>query len=220
MLLIVLNFTLLIGISVYNFWQYELCDVFIELTKPVMALDDAGAFGRPFLFPLRALHLSNHRKPVDTDARRQPGAGRGETQKGAEGWKLSKWGWRGRKGGVHRQPGTTAGGSEGCERTRGVWRKEYREGASGGTDSGNGNAHQSIGGSQKSCAQQSQCQHCSVGTTVARVALPTSSQTLRHPRGSGCASASRRYRSRMCVMNFAGVARLAASSVPPCMPNT
>jgi valyl-tRNA synthetase len=29
--------------AVYNFWQYELCDVFIELMKPVMALDDAGA---------------------------------------------------------------------------------------------------------------------------------------------------------------------------------
>ena len=28
--------------AVYNFWQYELCDVFIELMKPVMALDDAG----------------------------------------------------------------------------------------------------------------------------------------------------------------------------------
>ncbi|EFN58150.1 hypothetical protein CHLNCDRAFT_141931 [Chlorella variabilis] len=28
--------------AVYNFWQYELCDVFIELMKPVMALDDAA----------------------------------------------------------------------------------------------------------------------------------------------------------------------------------
>jgi hypothetical protein len=27
---------------VYNFWQYELCDVFIELMKPVIALDDAA----------------------------------------------------------------------------------------------------------------------------------------------------------------------------------
>ena len=31
--------------AVYNFWQYELCDVFIELMKPVMALDDAGTAG-------------------------------------------------------------------------------------------------------------------------------------------------------------------------------
>jgi valyl-tRNA synthetase len=30
---------------VYSFWQYELCDVFIELMKPVMALDDAGTVG-------------------------------------------------------------------------------------------------------------------------------------------------------------------------------
>lgn len=28
--------------AVYSFWQYELCDVFIELMKPVMALDDAA----------------------------------------------------------------------------------------------------------------------------------------------------------------------------------
>jgi valyl-tRNA synthetase len=27
--------------SVYAFWQYDLCDVFIELMKPVMAQDDA-----------------------------------------------------------------------------------------------------------------------------------------------------------------------------------
>jgi valyl-tRNA synthetase len=27
---------------VYAFWQYDLCDVFIELMKPVMALDDAS----------------------------------------------------------------------------------------------------------------------------------------------------------------------------------
>lgn len=26
----------------YAFWQYELCDVFIELMKPVMALDEAA----------------------------------------------------------------------------------------------------------------------------------------------------------------------------------
>ena len=51
---------------------------------------------RALSFSLSALHLSNHRKTVDTDARRQPGAGGGESQKGAEGWKLSKWGWRGR----------------------------------------------------------------------------------------------------------------------------
>lgn len=25
----------------YSFWQYDLCDVFIELMKPVMNLDDA-----------------------------------------------------------------------------------------------------------------------------------------------------------------------------------
>lgn len=30
--------------AVYSFWQYELCDVFIELMKPVMALDDAGGW--------------------------------------------------------------------------------------------------------------------------------------------------------------------------------
>ena len=30
--------------ALYEFWQYELCDVFIELMKPVMALDD-GAEG-------------------------------------------------------------------------------------------------------------------------------------------------------------------------------
>lgn len=28
---------------VYAFWQYDLCDVFIELMKPVMALDDNDA---------------------------------------------------------------------------------------------------------------------------------------------------------------------------------
>ncbi|KAL4444290.1 hypothetical protein ABPG75_012027 [Micractinium tetrahymenae] len=28
--------------AVYSFWQYDLCDVFIELMKPVMALDDAA----------------------------------------------------------------------------------------------------------------------------------------------------------------------------------
>lgn len=26
---------------VYSFWQYELCDVYIELMKPIMALDDS-----------------------------------------------------------------------------------------------------------------------------------------------------------------------------------
>lgn len=26
---------------VYSFWQYDLCDVYIELMKPVMALDDS-----------------------------------------------------------------------------------------------------------------------------------------------------------------------------------
>jgi hypothetical protein len=36
--------------AVYNFWQYELCDVFIELMKPVIALDDAGAT-LPIKFP-------------------------------------------------------------------------------------------------------------------------------------------------------------------------
>lgn len=28
--------------AVYAFWQYDLCDVFIELMKPVMALDEAA----------------------------------------------------------------------------------------------------------------------------------------------------------------------------------
>ena len=34
--------------ALYHFWLYELCDVFIELMKPVMALDDAapGAVAR------------------------------------------------------------------------------------------------------------------------------------------------------------------------------
>lgn len=27
--------------QLYSWWQYELCDVFIELMKPVMAKDDA-----------------------------------------------------------------------------------------------------------------------------------------------------------------------------------
>ena len=27
--------------AAYNFWQYELCDVFIEVMKPVMSRDDA-----------------------------------------------------------------------------------------------------------------------------------------------------------------------------------
>lgn len=27
---------------VYSFWQYDLCDVFIELMKPVMAFDDSN----------------------------------------------------------------------------------------------------------------------------------------------------------------------------------
>jgi len=26
---------------VYNFWQYNLCDVYIELMKPIMAMDDS-----------------------------------------------------------------------------------------------------------------------------------------------------------------------------------
>ena len=29
--------------AVYSFWQYELCDVFIELIKPVMGGQDAAA---------------------------------------------------------------------------------------------------------------------------------------------------------------------------------
>ena len=36
--------------------------------------------------------------------------------------------WRGRKGGFHRQPGTTAGGSEGCERARGVLEERVQRG--------------------------------------------------------------------------------------------
>lgn len=28
--------------QLYGWWQYELCDVFIELMKPVMAMDDAA----------------------------------------------------------------------------------------------------------------------------------------------------------------------------------
>jgi valyl-tRNA synthetase len=28
--------------AVYAFWQYDLCDVFIELMKPVVALDEAA----------------------------------------------------------------------------------------------------------------------------------------------------------------------------------
>ena len=29
--------------KLYSFWQYDICDVFIELMKPVMYLDDAAA---------------------------------------------------------------------------------------------------------------------------------------------------------------------------------
>ena len=29
--------------AVYSFWQYELCDVFIELIKPIMAGSDTAA---------------------------------------------------------------------------------------------------------------------------------------------------------------------------------
>ena len=30
--------------AVYSFWQYELCDVFIELIKPIIYQDDAGVY--------------------------------------------------------------------------------------------------------------------------------------------------------------------------------
>ena len=29
--------------AIYSFWQYDLCDVFIELVKPVMSSDDEEA---------------------------------------------------------------------------------------------------------------------------------------------------------------------------------
>lgn len=42
--------------ALYSFWQYDLCDVFIELMKPVMVLDDAGALPCPCCLP--ATHLA------------------------------------------------------------------------------------------------------------------------------------------------------------------
>ena len=57
------------------------------------------------------------------------GGGGGRSTEGSRGMEAKQVG---RKGGVHRQPGTTASGSEGCERARFFWRREFGEGGSGG----------------------------------------------------------------------------------------
>lgn len=56
----------------YNFWQYELCDVFIELMKPVMALDDAGGrYSRQYSFSAAA--ASRRRRARTRQACHSPG---------------------------------------------------------------------------------------------------------------------------------------------------
>ena len=55
------------------------------------------------------------------------GGGGGGTE-GSRGMEAKKVGMEGEEGGVHCQPGTTARGSEGCERARGVLEEGVQRG--------------------------------------------------------------------------------------------